>query len=130
MKCKSLKKNINKVCVADLDSKIKIQKTSEVYSNNPDTAPVAQFTDVVEMWAMVTTKESFNYIDGVQVGGAVNTEFVIMYTASIDFSQRLYVEYAGIKYKIISANNIDKSNQNIRLRCVELGDKNITANLR
>ena len=79
---------------------------------------------------MVTTKESFNYIDGVQVGGAINTEFVIMYTASIDFSQRLYVEYAGIKYKIISANNIDKSNQNIRLRCVELGDKNITANLR
>jgi SPP1 family predicted phage head-tail adaptor len=130
MKCKSLKKNINKVCIADLDSKIKIQKTSEVYSNNPDTAPVAQFTDIVEMWAMVTTKESFNYIDDVQVGDAVNTEFVIMYTASIDFSQRLYVEYGGVKYKIISANNIDKSNQHIRLRCVELGDKNITANLR
>ena len=130
MKCRSLKPDLNKVCIADLSSKIKIQTTSEVYSNNHDTVPVAQFVDIVEMWALINTGESFNYIDGVQTANTVNTDFTIMYTADIDFKQRLWVEYDNNKYKVISVNNINQADNFIRLRTIETGDKNITANLR
>ena len=130
MKCRSLKPDLNKVCIADLSSKIKIQTTSEAYSNNPDTVPTAQFVDIVEMWALINTGESFNYIDGVQTGNTVNTDFTIMYTADIDFKQRLWVEYDNNKYKVISVNNINQADNFIRLRTIETGDKNIIANLR
>ena len=48
----------------------------------------------------------------------------------IDFKQRLWVEYDNNKYKVISVNNINQADNFIRLRTIETGDKNITANLR
>ena len=130
MKCRSLKPNLNKVCIADLNSKIKIQTTSEVYSNNPDTVPTAQFVDIVEMWALINTGESFQYKDGVQIDNRINTDFYIMYTTQIDFTQTLWVEYDNNKYKVINVNNIDEQGNFVRLRTVKTGDKNIIANLR
>lgn len=130
MKCRSIKKNINKVCIGDFNHRIKIQTTSIIANNAPNTLSTVGFTTVAEVWAMIKTNTAREFIDGVNIENGLNTDFFIKYNSSISFSQQLWVEYGGNLFKITNIDNIDKDNKIIRLRAIEKGDKTINANKR
>ena len=71
-----------------------------------------------------TTTGNVNTADG------ITTDFYIRYTADIDSTIQLWIEWRDIKFKVISSNNMDKQYDFIHLRAVEHGDKNVNANLR
>lgn len=130
MACISIKKNTNKVCTGDLDKRIKIQTTSITANNAPGGLSTTGFTDIYTCWALVKTTTTRQFIDGVNIEIALNTDFFIRYTGSVNFEQELWIEYAGNRFKLINYNNIDKDNVIIRLRCSEKGDSAILVNAR
>jgi len=130
MKCDSIKKNVNKVCIGDLDKRIKIQTSSIAPNNSPNSVATTAFVTIATVWAMIKTSTNRDFIDGVQVENGSNTDFYIRYTSSIDFEKQLWIEYNNNKFKINSVDNIDKDDLFVRLRSTEKGDKTILANLR
>ena len=58
MVCQSIKPNINKICTADLNRKIKIQYTSTGGNNNPNSSPTTTFTDLKTVWSMIKTRST------------------------------------------------------------------------
>ena len=130
MKCRSINKNINKVCIGDFNHRIKIQTTSIIANNAPDTLSTVGFTTVAEVWAMIKTNTAREFIDGVNVENGLNTDFYIRHNSLISFSQQLWIEYESNLFKITNIDNIDKDNKIIRLRAIEKGDKAINANKR
>jgi SPP1 family predicted phage head-tail adaptor len=130
MKCNSIKQNVNKVCIGNLNKKIKIQTSSIAPNNSPNSLATASFETVATVWAMLKTSPNRSFIDGVNVANGLNTDFFIRYTSSIDFDKQLWIEWNNTRFKIINPDNIDKEDNFIRLRCVEKGDKTILANAR
>lgn len=130
MKCRSIKKNINKICIGDFNHRIKIQTTSIIANNAPNSLSTVAFTTIAEVWAMIKTNTAREFIDGVNIENGLNTDFYIRYTSLISLSQQLWIEYDGNLYKITNVDNIDKDNKIIRLRAIEKGDKTINANKR
>tara|TARA_R110000782_G_scaffold97853_1_gene182887 strand:+ start:351 stop:746 length:396 start_codon:yes stop_codon:yes gene_type:complete len=118
------------VCTGSFDRKIKIQTSSIAGNNSRGVQSVVSFKDLATVWAMIKTNISGDFIDGVQVGNGVNTDFYIRYNSKIDFEQQLWVEYKNNRFKIVSIDNIDKDDLVIRLRSVEKGDKTILVNAR
>lgn len=130
MKCQSIKKNINKVCIGDFDKRIKIQTSSITANNSPNNLSSVQFTTIATVWSMIKTNTAREFIDGVNIENGLNTDFYIRYNSSIPLNQQLWVEYNNNLYKITNTDNIDKDDKIIRLRSVEKGDKTINANKR
>lgn len=128
MACESIKKNKNKVCIGDLDKRIKIQTTSITANNAPGGLSTTGFADIYSCWALVKTSANRQFIDGVNIENGLNTDFFIRYTASVNLEQQLWVEYAGNRFKIVNTNNIDKDNQIVRLRSSETGSTAILVN--
>ncbi len=130
MSCNSIKKNTNKVCIADLDKRIKIQTSSIAPNNSPNTLATTAFVTIADVWAMIKTTPNRQFIDGVNIENGLNTDFYIRYTSSINFEKQLWIEYKNNLYKITNIDNIDKDDLFIRLRCRETGNKTILANNR
>ena len=130
MICKSIKKNINKICTADLDKRIQIQTSSIAPNNSPNGLATASFITIATVWAMIKTTPNTSFIDGVNAENGLNTDFFIRHNSSIDFDKQLWVEWNNTRFKIINSENIDKEDKIIRLRCTEKGNKTILANAR
>jgi SPP1 family predicted phage head-tail adaptor len=130
MKCSSIKKSTNKVCLADLNKRIKIQTSSIAPNNSPNGLSSVAFTTILEVWAMIKTSPSSSFIDGVNVANGLNTDFYIRYSSEIPLEKQLWIEYDGNLFKISFSENIDKENKFVRLRSVEKGDKTTNANKR
>lgn len=128
MACKTIKPNTNKICIADLNKRIKIQTKYATASSNPNTAPSTSFVDVAQAWSLVKTKSNFEWVDGVQTQTGFNTDFYIRYNSAIDFERKLWIELDDRRYTVINIENIDKQNNIIKLRASETGDKIIEAN--
>ncbi len=130
MSCKTIKPNISRICAADFNRKISIQYTASIANNNPNANAGTSFKDLIEVWAMVKTNQNSEFVQNVNVENSTNIDFFIRYTSSIDFERELWVLFNGNRYKINSAENIDKQNKLIRLRAIERGKKTIQANQR
>lgn len=130
MKCQSIKPNINKVCLSDFKDRIKIQTSSIIPNNAPNSLSSVGFTTIATVWAMVKTNTVRDFIDGVNVEIGINTDFYIRYNSSIPLDKQLWIEFKNNLYKITNTDNIDKQDKIIRLRSVEKGDKTINANKR
>jgi SPP1 family predicted phage head-tail adaptor len=130
MACGRIKKNTNKICISDLDKRVIFQITSITGTNSPDISTAVGFTNIATVWAMIKTRATTQYINGVNIEVGISTDIYIRYNSNIDITKQLYIEYNSAKYKVINAENIDKENDFIRFRCVEHGDKTINANLR
>jgi SPP1 family predicted phage head-tail adaptor len=128
--CKKITTGKNSVCIGDLDQKIKIQTTTTTGNNSPGTYSTIEFQDIVAMWALIKTTKVNRFIDNVNTADGITTDFYIRYTADIDLTIQLWIEWRDIKFKVISSNNMDKQYDFIHLRAVEHGDKNVNANLR
>jgi SPP1 family predicted phage head-tail adaptor len=130
MKCQSIKKNINKVCIADFNHKIIIQTTSISPNNSPNSLSSVGFSTVATVWAMIKTNTAREFIDGVNIENGLNTDFYIRYNSTVPLEKQLWIEYNNTLFKITNVDNIDKANKIIRLRSIEKGDKSINANKR
>lgn len=128
--CPSIQKSVNRVCTSDLDKRIKIQTSSISASNSPSTRATVAFTTVATVWAMIKTTPITKFIDGVNVANGVTNDFFIRYNSSINLDVELWVEFDSKKFKITGVENIDKEKKFVRLRSIELGDKDIAANQR
>jgi SPP1 family predicted phage head-tail adaptor len=130
MACRSIKPNINKVCIADLKKKIKIQYTLSVPNNDPNSNAMASFKDIKSVWSMIKTRSTAEFVQGTNVETSITTEFYIRHDSSIDFKQRLWIEYNGSRYEIVNYENIDEEDKFIKLTATERGVKTINANQR
>ena len=130
MACNSIKKNINKVCASDLDKRISIQTSSIVANNKPGGLASVGFLTIATVWSMIKTSPNIQFIDGVNVENGINTDFYIRYNSSINFEQKLWIEYAGNRFQIANVDNINKDNKFIRLRSIEKGSSSIPVNSR
>lgn len=129
MVCKSIKPNINNVCLGDLNERISVQVKRIVSNNAPNTSSTTSFTEVAGAWALIKTTPSYQWIDGVQVNVGINTDFYIRYNSSIDYTQQLWIEHRNIKYRVINIENIDEQYKFIRFRASKTGSESINANL-
>lgn len=130
MVCDTIKNNKTKVCIGDRDQKIIVQTTTTTANNSPGTYQDIAFQDVATMWAMVKTSSNNRYIDNVNTSGATTTDFYFPYTVDIDYTAQLWVDWRGIKFKVLSTENIAKQFRTIRLRASETGDSTYKTNLR
>jgi len=111
MVCKAIKPKSSRVCVGDLNKKIKIQFSSSKPNNAPNTNAGTVFSDVVSVWAMIITNPNNEFINGVNTVDGINTDFYIRYTTSIDLSKQIWVEYASNRFKITGVENINKEDR-------------------
>ena len=102
MACKSIKPNTNRICVADLKDRIKIQRTYSAGNNNPDTNASTSFVDLGSFWSLVKTSPSANFVDGVNISNSINTDFYIRYTTSIDFDDIIWIEFRNRRFKMLN----------------------------
>lgn len=130
MKCQSIKRNVNKVCIGDFNERIKIQTTSIAPNNSPSGLSSVAFTTVAEAWAMIKTNAAREFIDGVNVENGLNTDFYIRFNSGVPLDKQLWIEHRGVLYKITNTDNIDKAYKIVRLRSQEKGDKTINASKR
>lgn len=130
MKCQSIKRNTNKICIGDFKHKINIQVSSILPNNAPNSNSSVGFTTLISVWAMIKTNTAREFIDGVNIENGLNTDFYIRYNSTIPFEKQLWIEFKGNLYKITNIDNIDKENNIVRLRSQEKGDKTINANKR
>ena len=130
MVCRSIKPDIDKICTADLNKKIKIQYTASLANNAPNSNAGTNFKDLKTVWAMIKTKSSAEFLVNVNVQRTITTEFYIRYDASIDFKRKLWIEYNGSRYDVINFENLGEQNRFFKLTATERGKETVNANQR
>lgn len=125
--CTSIKPNKSRVCIGDLNKKIKIQFSSSKGQNAPNVNAATVFSEVITVWALIKTTPVFEPVNGVNIENGVNTDFYIRYTSDIDFSKQIWVEFESNRFKVTGVDNIDKESRFVRLRSTERGSKTLGA---
>jgi SPP1 family predicted phage head-tail adaptor len=128
MKCQSIRKNIKKICTADFDKKIVIQKYGSVGNSSPDADITFNYITFATVFAMIKTNATGNFVNNVNVGTSITIDFYIRFNSLIDINQQLFVLFDNKRYKIELVDDIDKDNKIIRLRAKELGLSTLQAN--
>ncbi len=129
MTCKTITKQANKICIGNLNKKIKIQTSSFIDSNTPNQPSGIEFADILEPWAMIKTFKTNDQQDGVNVSQSITHQFIFRYT-SIDLNREIFIEYKSKKFRVDSVENIDEEDKYYRLTSIERGDQSKNANLR
>ena len=128
MKCQSIRKNIKKICTADFDKKIVIQKYGSVGNSSPNADITFNYITLATVFAMVKTNATGDFVNNVNVGTSITIDFYIRFNSLIDINQQLFVLFDNKRYKIELVDDIDKDNKIIRLRAKELGLSTLQAN--
>ena len=128
MKCQSIRKNIKKICTADFDKKIVIQKYGSVGNSSPNADITFNYITLTTVFAMVKTNATGDFVNNVNVGTSITIDFYIRFNSLIDINQQLFVLFDNKRYKIELVDDIDKDNKIIRLRAKELGLSTLQAN--
>ena len=128
MKCQSIRKNIKKICTADFDKKIVIQKYGSVGNSSPNADITFNYITLAIVFAMVKTNATGDFVNNVNVGTSITIDFYIRFNSLIDINQQLFVLFDNKRYKIELVDDIDKDNKIIRLRAKELGLSTLQAN--
>jgi SPP1 family predicted phage head-tail adaptor len=134
MVCQSIKPNINKICIANLNKKIKIQFTYSAANNNPNSNATTAFKDIKTVWAMIKTRSTVGvanqFVNNVNTSRAISHDFFIRWDSAIDFEKEMWIEYNNKRFKIDTVENIDEEDKFVRLSSLERGIKTIEANQR
>jgi SPP1 family predicted phage head-tail adaptor len=128
MKCQSIKNNIKKICVADFNRKITIQKYSSSGNNNPNGDVSIGYQTLTTVFAMIKTSANGDFVNNVNVANSITIDFYTRYNSAIDISQQLFILLDDRRYKVELVDDIDKDNSIIRLRAKELGLSTLKAN--
>ena len=128
MKCQSIRKNIKKICTADFDKKIVIQKYGSVGNSSPNADITFNYITLATVFAMIKTNATGDFVNNVNVGTSITIDFYTRFNSLIDINQQLFVLFDNKRYKIELVDDIDKDNKIIRLRAKELGLSTLQAN--
>jgi len=128
MKCQSIKNNVKKICTADFNKKIVIQKYVTIASSNPDIDVSLGYETIATVFAMVKTSATGDFVNNVNVSNSITIDFYIRYNSAINIAQQLFILLNNIRYKIELVDDIDKANKITRLRAKELGLSTLQAN--
>lgn len=128
MKCQSIRKNIKKICTADFDKKIVIQKYGSVGNSSPNADITFNYITLATVFAMIKTNATGDFVNNVNVGTSITIDFYIRFNSLVDINQQLFVLFDNKRYKIELVDDIDKDNKIIRLRAKELGLSTLQAN--
>lgn len=128
MKCQSIRKNIKKICTADFDKKIVIQKYGSVGNSSPNADITFNYITLATVFAMVKTNATGDFVNNVNVGTSITIDFYTRFNSLIDINQQLFVLFDNKRYKIELVDDIDKDNNLLRLRAKELGLSTLQAN--
>jgi SPP1 family predicted phage head-tail adaptor len=128
MKCQAIRKNIKKICTADFDKKIVIQKYGSVGNSSPNADITFNYITLATVFAMVKTNATGDFVNNVNVGTSITIDFYTRFNSLIDINQQLFVLFDNKRYKIELVDDIDKDNKIIRLRAKELGLSTLQAN--
>jgi len=126
MGCDRVKIKNRRVCIGDLNIRIKIQ-TRTLESNNTATIELVEnFTDVVEVWAAVNTTRGSQLFDGSEISNPFTHIFYIRHRSNIDFEK--WIEYKDEKYDIVDVENLDTDDNFLLMKCIKKGTKDNAAN--
>lgn len=128
MKCQAIRKNIKKICTADFDKKIVIQKYGSVGNSSPNADITFNYITLAIVFAMIKTNATGDFVNNVNVGTSITIDFYTRFNSLIDINQQLFVLFDNKRYKIELVDDIDKDNKIIRLRAKELGLSTLQAN--
>ena len=128
MKCQAIRKNIKKICTADFDKKIAIQKYGSVGNSSPNADITFNYITLATVFAMIKTNATGDFVNNVNVGTSITIDFYTRFNSLVDINQQLFVLFDNKRYKIELVDDIDKDNKIIRLRAKELGLSTLQAN--
>ena len=126
MGCERVNIKNRRVCIGDLNIRVKIQ-TRTLESNNTATIELVEnFTDVVEVWAAVNTTRGSQLFDGSEISNPFTHNFYIRHRSDIDFEK--WIEYKDEKYDIVDVENLDADDNFLLMKCIKKGTKDNAAN--
>ncbi len=126
MGCRAVKLKSRRVCIGNLNKRIKIQTRALTSNNTGSIETIETFTDVVEVWAAIETTRGSQLWDGVEVSNPFTHKIYIRYRDDIDYEK--WVEYEDEKYDIVDVENLEQKNEWLLLMCTRKGDNTKEAN--
>ena len=117
--CQTIRRKHRKVCIGDLDSKIKVQvRALTAPTSGVDSSQT--FTDTAEVWAMIeTARAGETWFDDVGEEFDVTHNFYIIYRA--DVSAETWLEFDGQRFDILAVENLDERKEFLKLRSTNRG---------
>lgn len=128
-RCKRIVGERRRVCIGDMNQKIKIQ-TRDLASPSADNVDYGEsFTDAKTIWAMVQTTRGGEFFDGTELNNPYTHFFYIRFIPNSVFSKsgRLtsqeWIRWKNRTFKIVDVENLEERNEILLLRCRERGDE-------
>jgi len=127
MKCENVIIKRRRLCLGDLNKKIKLLKRKIVSPDNIDEYDYQQdFIETIEVWASIQTISGKDMFDGSELIGTATHIFYLKYI-DID-SNDWMIEYKNKFYRIYLVDNMDENDEFLKLYCSVRGDINSEVN--
>lgn len=126
MGCKPIKLKSRRICIGNLNSRIKIQTRALTATNTGSIESIETFTDLVEVWAAIETTRGSQLWNGVEISNPFTHKIYIRYRSDIDFNE--WIEFESEKYDIVDVENLEQKNEWLLLMCIRKGDNTKEAN--
>ena len=121
--CVKIKKKSRKVCTGDLRDRITLQDRSIA----PEEIDFTEnFSNNIEVWAMIATVRGLESFDGVNVETLVTHNIYIRFLPGV--TEETWVLFDDRRFDIVDVENLDERKTFLLLRCKERGQKDIPVN--
>jgi SPP1 family predicted phage head-tail adaptor len=115
------------------DKRITFQCRSQTQSFAVNDNTAWAMTDIVTVWAAVSTKTSQNFFDGVNRSFSTSHIFTIRYSASIDtqlegLTEKYWILYNNKRYNILATENINEEDILLRFTANVRGKDDVELN--
>jgi SPP1 family predicted phage head-tail adaptor len=125
MGCKSIKRNMRRVCVGDLNKLITLQARAISPPSFSSTDFDETFTNGDDVWAAVNTVAGKTFFDGVNTDITITHEIFIRFDASV--TSETWIEMDDRRIDILDTENLDERDEWLKLICTERGPDNVEA---
>lgn len=126
--CVKIKNKKRRLCIGDLDRKIKVQARSIVPPASGSVDFNESFTQVLYVWALVQTTLGSQFFDGVSLPNPFTHKVYIRYRSSHVVTAEDWVEIDDVKYDIVDVEDLDERHEYLLLKCKKKGANTIAAN--
>lgn len=121
--CVKIKKKSRKICTGDLRDRITLQNRSI----QPEEIDFTEdFTNDIEVWAMIETARGLDSFDGVTLANIVTHKIYIRFLAGV--TEETWILFDERRFDIMDVENLDERKTFMLLRCKERGQKDIPVN--
>lgn len=124
--CVKIKGKKKVLCVGDLNKKIKLEARSLTAPKSGSVDLTETFIKILEPWAMVETVSGSELFNGSSTIKQFTHRFYIRYVSNVTFET--WIEMDDIKYDILDVENIDESNEWLKIRANKQGSDTNSSN--